>query len=280
VEVLPMDGKAYVKELSALEKMGKLFMCEYCGIETPALDDQCMCSNCESLVTSTRELLGKKDHVLVNTLDTINKSIDGHDYDAVIAMYERIVLERKEPSLMYAAAIAYLKYSNHEIAKIGYMSMGFMEENTAHRDKAAKLVSSAKKLLTKSISVANAEIANGNKPVNLVYNKFLCQIKMGSVRGSKETVGVLEKMGNEYVYKYAALVFEASRERYEKVLKLSEDFVKAKSFSLNVYYYIGLSLFKEGRMKDAKVVLESLKGILKSNNLEALIFEVDAQLRG
>lgn len=279
MEVVAMNGKAYVTMLGTLEKKGALFMCEYCGIETPALESQCICSNCESLVSSTRAILEKKDHILLDALDSINNSIANSDYDAALSIYERIIAERKEPSLMYAAAIAYLKYSNHEITKIGYMSMGFMEENTRHRDKAAKLVSSAKKLLTKSIGMANAEMAKGNRPVNLVYNRFLAQIKMGGVKGAQETVGMLEKMGNEYVYDYAAMVFEARMERYGKVITMAEKLTKEKSFSLNAFYYIGLALFKTGKMRDAKEVLEALNGILKSSNLEALIFEVNAQLR-
>lgn len=273
-----MDGRAYASLLGNLERMGSLLMCEYCGVETSALGNQCMCSNCESLVFSTRSIIEKKDTVLLDTLENINRSADASDYDSVLRMYDQLMAERKEPSLLYAAAIAHLKYSNYEIMKIGYMSTGFMEENTVHRDKAAKLVSSAKKLLAKAISIANSEMAKGNSPVSLVYCKFLAQIKMDSVRGAKQTLGMLEKMGNEYAYNYAQMVFEAHMQRYGNAMKIAEKLTSEKSFSLNAFYYIGLGLFKTGRLKDAKVLLQALDGILRSGNLDALIFEVNAQM--
>ncbi len=274
-----MDAKVYVSALQDIQKSATLLMCEYCGIETSSLGDTCICSNCESMVVTNRAILEKKDHVLLDALDNINRSMSDSNYDQAIQLYDKLILERKEPSLMYAEAIAYLKYSNHEITNIGYMRAGFMEENTLHRDKAAKLVSLSKRLLTKSVSLANAEIAKGNKPLNLIYNKFLAQIKMGSVKGSKESVEMLKGMGNEYIYNYAQLVFAARMEKYDNTLRAAEKLTKKDSFSINAFYYIGLALFKKGKFKDAKSVLESVNGIIKSANLDTLIFEVDAQLR-
>lgn len=273
-----MDTRGYVAILQESKRAAGSLMCQYCGVETLALGDTCMCSNCESMVTTTRAMLQNKDHVLLDTLDSINRNLGDMKYDVAMPLYDRLVLDRKDPSIMYAAAIAYLKYSNYEIMQIGYAKTGFMEDNTIHRDKAAKLASSAKRLITKSISLANAEISKGNGSLNLVYNRFLAQVKIGSLRGAKDSLGLLQKMDNEYAYGYANMVFEARMERYDNALKIAETLTTQKSFSINAFYYIGLALFKKGKIKEAKTVLGALNGILKSSNLEALIFEINAQL--
>jgi tetratricopeptide (TPR) repeat protein len=273
-----MDPKKYPKLLDKSSSSSTPLMCEYCGVETPSMGDICMCSNCEGIVTTSRNILERKDQALLEALDNINIAINDQKYDVAMPIYDNLIAERKIPSLMYAAAITYLKYSNYEITQIGYMKQGFMEDNTIHRDKAAKLVSSSKKLLTKSISMANAEIKKGNTSVNLIYNRFLAQVKMGSMRGAKDSIVMLKSSGNEYVYNYAIMVFESRMERFEEVMEIAETLTKNNSFSINAFYYIGLALFKKGKIKEAKLVLQSLNGIMKNSNLEALIFEIDCQL--
>ena len=273
-----MDAKGYVSALDEFRKSAIMLICEYCGTQTPSAGDICLCFNCESMVITTRAILERRDHTLVDTLDSINKNINDMNYEAAVPLYEKLIADRKDPSLMYAAAILYLKYSNYEITQIGYAKIGFMEENTIHRDKGAKLASTAKKLLTKSISVANAEIAKGNMPLSLVYNRFLAQIKMGGVKGAKESIELLQKTGNEYIYNYASMVFESRMEHYDNALKIADKLTDQKSFSVNAFYYIGLALFKKRKIKDAKMVLEELNVTLKNNNLEALLFEINAQL--
>jgi hypothetical protein len=273
-----MDAKGYVAILNESKKSATSLMCTCCGVETSSIGQLCVCSNCESMVTTNRAAIESRDHALLDSLDSINKSISDSKYDQAIATYEKLIAERKDTSLMYAAAIANLKYSNYEITQIGYAKNGFMEENTLHRDKAAKLVSTAKKLITKSISLTNAEIAKENTSLNLVYNRFLAQIKISNIKGAKDSIAMLQKIGNEYIYNYANLVFESRMERYDNALKIAQEFTTQKSFSVNAFYYIGLILFKKGKIKDAKAVLEALNGLLKSSNLEALLFEVNAQL--
>lgn len=272
-----MDVKDYAALLENSKKSCTMLMCEYCGTETPSIGSMCICSNCECLVTTGRAVLEKKDHLLLDALDRINASVSEDKYDDAVSVYTSLIAEKKLPMLMYAAAIMYMKYSNYEITKIGYMHSGFMEENTLHRDKAAKLVSSAKRLLTKSISISNAEIKGGGS-FDMIYGRFLAQIKMGSIKGAKNSMDMLEKAGNEYVYDYARMVFESRMEKYDSVMKSAEALMSNERFSVNAFYYIGLALFKKRRVKEARQVLQPLEGLLKSSNLDALLFEVDCQL--
>lgn len=272
-----MDERGYIERFRALQKGAPLLMCECCGVETASVGDMCICSNCENMVVTNRNILEKKDHVLLDTLDKINKSLSEFKYDDAIALYEKLMADRKEPSLMYAAAIAYLKYSNYEIMQIGYQKPGFMEGNTMYRDNASKLTSTAKKLLTKSISTANAEVAKGNNSLNLVYTCFLAAVKMENVKGAQYTVQIIQKMGNEYIYNYSQMVFDAMIDNHDDVIKVADKLTKKDSFSINAFYYIALALFKKGKSKDAKLILEGLNGLIKSQNLEALIFQINEQ---
>jgi hypothetical protein len=74
------------------------------------------------------------------------------------------------------------------------------------------------------------------------------------------------------------MVFESRMEKYDSLANTAEALIGTELFSINAFYYIGLMLFKKRKMKDARLLLGSLNGLLKSNNLEALIFEVDCQL--
>ena len=103
-----MSAKDYVSSFSKLSKSAVLMMCEYCGVETLAIGNSCMCSNCESMVLSTRAMIQSKDHLIVDTLDNINSGITQSKFDQELIFYDKLIAERKDPSLMYAAAIANL----------------------------------------------------------------------------------------------------------------------------------------------------------------------------
>jgi len=273
-----MNAKDYIGLLKSSAGRSTVLTCRYCGTDTRSVGQMCMCSNCECIVDSSRSAIEKGDHLLIASLDRINGSMGTNNYADAATANDQLVAQKKDPLMMYAAALAYLKYSNYEITQIGYMTPGFMEGNTVHRDKAAKLASSAKRLLAKSIAVSNAAIKEGNSSFGILYARFLAQVKMGMKKGASDSIAMLEKSGNSYVHDYSRMVFESSMERYEKVIAAAEKLMTAESFSVNAFYYAGLALFKTRKLKEAKMVLESLRGMLKSDNLEALIFEVDAQL--
>ena len=153
-----------------------------------------------------------------------------------------------------------------------------MEDNTVHRDKAAKLASTAKKLLSKSVSTSSAEILKGNAPLNLLYSRFLSLAKLGRTKGMKDSIELLKQNGNEYAYDYASMIFEAHREKYDNVMEFAQKLMDQRNFSINAFYYMGLALFKKGKMNEAKTLLEALNGVLRNNNIDALIFEINAQL--
>jgi tetratricopeptide (TPR) repeat protein len=272
-----MDDVQYLKIIDGLESSHQTLMCEYCGAETPSIGELCICSNCECVAHSTRPMLEKRDHLLLDALDSINSSIASQNYDAALATYDKLVAERKEPPYMYAQALLYLKYSNYEIGKINYSRQGFMEENTTHRNNAAKSASASKRLIAKAISVAENETATGNTSPNIVYMLFLAQMKLGNHRAAQISMNQLFKIGNRYLADYSAMVFSTHMQDYAGAIKSAERLLINDNFSVNALFYIGYSKFRGGKVKEAGNMLARLGSLIVSENLHALLQEMSEQ---
>ncbi|MGD0729032.1 MAG: hypothetical protein ABR981_03070 [Candidatus Micrarchaeaceae archaeon] len=277
----------YSNRLQALEQDAHLLICDYCGVETLSIGDIGICSNCECIITTSKQNLEGTDHLLLGSLNSILENTAKSNYGAVVETYNGLIAERKLPQFLYAAALSHIKYSNHEITLINYLKPGFMDDNTVHRNNAAKLASSAKKLLTKAIKMAKDELAESKGSMNLQYTLFLAQLKMNMLRASKSSLDELKKLAsdttqginNEYVYNYASMIFEAKREKYDSVTKIAKSLMLRESFSINAYYYTALAFFKERKLADAKALLDLLNNkISRNESLEALSFEVDYQI--
>lgn len=273
-----MDARQYIQVLESLKGSFAPLMCSYCGTETQSIGSTCMCSNCELIVSGTRGALTKRDHVLVDSLDRINNSIEGGEYEDALAVYENLLKQSSDPALMYAAAAAYLKQSNYETSQISYSKEGFMEDNTVHRNNGAKLASAAKKYLARAISTVQDDIVKGNRSFDLVYNMFLAQVKMDNMRAAQECLNMLKNLGNSYVYDYASMVFESALGRYDRLANASGKLMAKDNFSINAFYYAGFALLKSKKLEDSKELLHSLAGMLRNPNIDALIAEIDYEL--
>lgn len=267
----------YLNVLENAESKGVIFLCEYCGCETISTSEKAMCSNCECVVATTKAVLERKDSALCGDLAQIRSSIDNKDYKAAIELYGRLA-SKDEPQLLYAAALANLKYSNEEIAQIGYDKNGFMEENTIHRANASKLVSNSKRLLTKAIKRGNDEIKQGNNSPNLIYTLFLAELKLGRTKHARSYMQALEKSDRELYY-YSLILFGSAIGDYNSVIRLCRPLMTEGKFTFNAYYYMALALFKTGRYAEAQQILVSLKNYVRNENIEALLFETRYQLR-
>ena len=270
-----MNTNQYLAVLNSLKNSHATIFCCYCGSETPAIGDRCICSNCESFIDSERAALERNDHALLETLVGINANVRDSGYDDAIAAYEKLIQLNKDPGLVYAEALLLMQYSNHELAGISYDRAGFMEENAGHRDKAAELASSSKRLLTKGMSIAKVEIANGNSSPATLYLLFLCQMRMEDYRGAQNSMKELEAKGHEYLAAYSSMLFHAETGRYENAIADAERLLDRQRFSVNALFYIGLSRFKEGHVKDAERILAAFSGVVSSGAVDAMMEEIE-----
>lgn len=272
-----MNTDQYIKILNDFRNSYQNLICEYCDFETPSTDERCICFNCESFVHSTRTILERRDSPLLDSLDSIKSSLNDSKYVDAITVYDRLIKERNDPILMYASALVQIKYSNYEISMISYDKKGFMEENTQHRDMAAKLTSSAKRLLAKSISTIEAEISKAGNSTNLLYPLFLSQIKLGNYRGAQNSIQGLKKGENSYLANYAAMLLDVYMENYESAIRNADTLLEKGGFSINALFYISFCKFKNGKAKEAKRLFTEISKIIESDSIAQMLSEISAQ---
>ncbi len=269
-----MELRQYAKRLERLSKSYHRMVCMYCGAETTAQSDLCICSNCESITRYDKALLSSRDPTLVESLGVISVALGKKDYTAAIAEYEKIFQERKDPLYLYAESLAYIKYSNDENGNIGYEKPGFMEDNTALREQALGLASEAKRLLAKSAYMLADYVSKGDASLSNLYSLALVRLKLGDLKGAQESVNSIGKLGNSTLYNYAAMLLETQLGNYAQAGKHADALISSDDAPVNAFFYAGLSMFKQGRYADAKRLLDSLSGVSGSASIPALVKEM------
>jgi tetratricopeptide (TPR) repeat protein len=264
----------YTKYLAVLFNAHRKLICIYCGTKTAAVSEMCMCSNCENIARYDSRTFSSMDPMLESSLRTIQETIAEERYDDAIAEYEKLEQYKDDPALLYAKALAYIKYSNHENAKISYDRSGFMEDNAAVMERSLSLASTAKALLAKSIAFALQEIAQGNGSLSNTYALLLAQLKFGELKGAKESLNEIEKLGNPLVYNYALMLFESHMKNYEKMMEHADEIIRSDDVLVNAFFYAGLALLKLGRRDDAEKLLAAVGGMFSSGTVPALIEEI------
>ena len=192
----------------------------------------------------------------------------------MISVYEKMRSVDEEPSLMYAEALACIGYSNYEISLIRqHDRKGFMEENTALRNKGSEIASKAKLLITKAMHLATDDIDKGNASTGTMYTLFLLQIKLGAMKGAEYMLHELNRVGG-YIPEYTNIVFNANMRRYEDMMKHVDMMERGNQLPLNTVYYVALALFKSGNIADSGGLLVALQKFMSSTNVESLLAEI------
>ena len=265
-----MENSRYVNLLSDIARLGEGLMCTCCGTETPSIYDIDICTNCENLVYASRKTLANRNPELVGNLDAIRMGIDEGKFEQAIAVYDRI---EKNSSLLYAEALAYIKYSNSEVAKVDYTVQGTENGNAKFIKNSVELTSRSKYYLVKAIGAVRGDIEKGTVSLGNLYLMFMTQLKFGSIRAASHALQQLGKVGDAYVAGYANLAFDANMGRYDEIIKRA-DAMMGGEHGINVFYYLALALFKKNRVKESVALLTELQKIMKSANVDALLHEI------
>ncbi len=266
----------YIKYLAVLFKAHRRLICIYCGTKTAALSELCMCSNCENIARNDSRTFSSKDPILDGSLHLIEEATIEQRYDIAIEEYEKLEQYKDDPALLYAKALLYIKYSNHENAKISYDRPGFMEENVAVVERSLSLASTAKALLAKAIAASRWEAAQGNNSISNLYTLLLAQLKFGELKGARESLDEIEKQGSPLIYNYAAMIFESHMDNYVKVMEHTDAIISSEEVLVNAFFYAGLALFKLGRQDDATKLLTAVSGMSSNRSVPALVAEIRA----
>ena len=270
-----MSIDSAIRAINAAAKSHTMLMCEYCGRETFSVDNMAVCTNCEGLIHLTRKMVQMKNPALASSLDTVNELLAGGEHERAAQIYEKLYSETKDPQLLYAEALVYIKSSNYDMSKIAYDKPGFMDGNIALKDSALKQTSSAKRLLAKIIYVTRGNLDKNIISVNTLYSLFLAQLKFGDIRGAKHSLEKLEGLNNGYVYTYASMVFWAVMRNYDKTIENAEALLAQNNFSINAAYYMAFAYFKQKKLKDAKRLLVAAQKYLSSESAEVLVQDME-----
>jgi hypothetical protein len=266
-----MDIHKIASSVEAVAKGGLYTSCRYCGEETLSSGEMAICTGCENILTYIKNApAGVPDAQLQRAGEILKYTASG-DFRSAADQYSNSASGAEEPQFIYAEALFYIRYSNHETGLISHELHGFMEDNISHRDAAAKLYSTAKLKLNKAIYQIGAERASGAKSILLDFTEFLSHIKLGNVYEAKSLLDAIKAYGNEYVYRYALTSYAAQVSDFSGILANAEFFGSAENFSMSGLYYVLWALFKTERKKDARVLAEVLHKYMKSESLETLI---------
>ncbi len=264
-----MDVNKHIKVLKTIGASASNLMCQSCGLLTPAIGQLGVCHSCESTISMSRDGMVKRSPDLVAALDGINADIKANRYDDAIAAYEALIKKDQDPSLVYAEALVYTRRSNYEIAQISYDREGFMEENTEHRNNAARYAAASRLLLNKAASLCNTALSE-NEAQGKRYTAFMAYVKLGDYKAARALLDAMAAEGDGYMHKYAAMVFCSATGRFDEMVMHAEELSKPSSFSINAFFYIALALLKRRERKQALRLLAALKEHIDSDAIEAL----------
>lgn len=252
----------------------RLVRCGVCGVDTLSGGSVDFCSNCESVVGAESRAMESGNPAISQSLSAIRAGVLRNDFEAASAAYDLLLKDRQSPQLLYAKGILYIEYSNFTVSQIRYDGEGFMERNAELRAKGSLLVSEAKRLISKSLSMSEKEA--GEAPsAHAFYRMFLCDLKMGDLRDASERAGRIAELDKGgVVAAYAKIVLDVNGKLYKEAEKELEKLVRMKNPPANAFYYAAFNAFKLGDRKGAERIISSSGGLIedvkRSNVLDAI----------
>ena len=266
-----MEVRKITAAVEEAAKVGAYASCKYCTEDTLSIGDMVICAGCENVITYSQDVTDKHNVRLSQKMAQLHNLIASGDFKSAVEAYALEHAGAQEPQALYAEALLYIRYSNHETSLINHSLHGFMEENISHRNAAAATYSTARLKLNRVIRIVEAETSAGTRSILLDYTAFLSHIKLGELRAAGLLLDAMKSYDTPYVHAYAATVYAAANSDYAGILSNAEAFCSKGSFSISGLYYVSWALLKLGRKKEAKELALSLRKYLKNDSLEALI---------
>ncbi|MGC8651824.1 MAG: hypothetical protein ACP5UH_01055 [Candidatus Micrarchaeia archaeon] len=257
----------FVKYSKKMPKVAGKFTCMYCGAENISFGGVAICTNCEGIASSTTPQAA--DHNRVDAVREISTHNRLHEYEESIKIYEQLFNTAKDPMLLYAEALTYIAYSNYELSRISYDREGFMEENAEHNYHASELTSKAKLLLAKCSSMLRSGTPLSDAKTS-AYHLFLAYLKFGDTAAARSALYNVKKLDGT-LYEYASMQLGSEIGDFKGVLQHSEVLLKARWQPHIALYYAAYALFKTGKTKEAKAIMGSIQGFIKSENTGRLL---------
>ena len=250
-------------------------ICASCGSETLTGSDITFCSNCESVVGAESRSLESGDPSLFSSLNAIRTSVAKGDFEAAGAVYDQLLKDKPSPQLLYAFGMMKIEHSNHVVSQIRYDGDGFMEHNAELRIRGSLLISDAKRLIAKCISLSTKEAAEASS-VYVLYRMFLCDLKMNDLRSAGVRLARIQDLDKDgLVGTYARVVLDSNAGLNGDAGKGLETLFKSKNPPVNAFYYAAFNTFKLGDSKGAERLAVRAGNLLDDSKRARFLKEIE-----
>ena len=264
-----MELSEYQRLVESAKSSYTTLICGYCGEETLSRSARSFCSNCESIIGTGRSELASRNPQLVDSLDKIRSASASGDFDTVLYAYTELEKTSTAPQMLYCHGLAYVEYSNMFVSKIRYDLKGFMEQNARARDNGFKMLSEAKRLFAKSAYHSESASLEGNTSSDLIYNRFLCLLRIGELRRAKQAIDELATANEHALADYANLLLHIASSEYRAAAPLADKIARSENSPMNAFYYVAFLRFKAGKSGTPKM-LSMLDGVIDPVKLHRL----------
>ena len=264
-----MEPGEYQRLVEKAKSSYATLICGYCGEETLSGSAKSFCSNCESIIDMGRPELASRNPQLAESLDKIRSATASGEFDDVLYTYTELEKTSRAPQMLYCHGLAYVEYSNMFVSKIRYDLNGFMESNARARDNGFKMLSEAKRLFAKSAYHSESASSEGNASPDLIYNRFLCLLRIGELRRAKQASGELAAANEHALADYANLLLYLASTEYRDAAQLADRIARSENPPMNVFYYVAFLRFKTGKSGSMEM-LSMLDGVIDPAKLHRL----------
>ncbi|MGC8568243.1 MAG: hypothetical protein ACP5RP_00350 [Candidatus Micrarchaeia archaeon] len=225
--------------------------CPYCGAENHASSDITICFNCElpfSISEPAKYLIPF-----------------GSSEAEVMAAYEKLLEDSKDPLLAYAYGVYLLNISNKIKEGISYEKKGFMEDNSDIENSSKLAYAKARLFFSKAAYLSESYIKAGEASPQHIYAMLVSYLKLGNMRAAAYAYEKLKGMSNApMLVDYSSMLMSSANKNAKELAKNSTS-VLNKFLIFNSFYYLAYARYISKDTKTAEHLLEMLLSIYKDN---------------
>jgi tetratricopeptide (TPR) repeat protein len=265
---------SYLSYLKPLEKNGLMLLCDYCGFQTFSLGHSAICSNCELPISHGEAALKASNPSAFSHAENIYKLVSAKRFDDARKECDAAYHAVADLGYIYYKGLISIKASNSAVESIRYDRQGFMEENSAFRNAAAKEAASARGYFNFIISTAKIAGRGDSVPQYLV---FLSNIKLHNIKEASEALKAINP-NNMQLQSYANMVMQLNAGSPESTISAAKKLLSENLFSINAMYYIAEALADRGNYKESREIALALLDKLPKPQINRLIWRINSAL--
>jgi len=231
----------------------RLFRCEYCGCQVPSYNQEStFCYFCELNTSGMDEIL-KKYPEFYTAITSLTESMNASKWEDADEAMRSLLQMRKSPEMSYTAGVFYKAYSDYMYGNRDYEYLGgYREQNAKNINAGITFFYTSKAFFYSAISQANKNLEADDKDPNMLFVKFMSELKLKRLSDARDTLQRLNQISGSVKSAYASMLYSSTMKD-----KRSSTFMKqlADIGMINSFYYFAKLLTQENRLLEAKSIL-------------------------